>query len=78
MVRIPSENPADREARRDAAYERGWVDSLRAYDDRGSQPVQDIYDYARGWEACSDYRWANPYGRGVAPDPDFRTPRPRR
>ncbi len=64
------------EARRDAAYERGWVDSLTAFDARSIQPWEDIYDYARGWEACARYRWRDMAGRGVAPDPTYREPRP--
>lgn len=74
-MKAPRETTAEREARRDAAYERGWVDSLRAYDARSCQPVDDIFDYARGWQACADYRWKDRNGRGVAPDPTYRTPR---
>lgn len=69
------ETAEQRESRRDAAYERGWVDSLRAYYARSSQAVEDIYDYAQGWHACADYRWQDRNGRGIAPDPTFRTPR---
>lgn len=70
------ETLVEREARRDAAYERGWVDSLRGYDARGVQSWDDNYDYARGWEACAAYRWKDPTNRGRAPDPTYRTPRP--
>lgn len=62
---------------RDAAYERGWLDSLRAYDNLSGQPIEERYDYAAGWHACGNYRWADPRGRGVAPDPTHRTPRRR-
>lgn len=74
VSRPAKETPEAKRARRLAAYERGWVDSLRAYDARSCQPVDDGYDYARGWNACADYRWKDPNGRGVAPDPNYRTP----
>lgn len=63
-----------RDARRAAAFERGWVDSLRAYDARAMQPTEDIYDYSKGWHACADYRWSDPRNRGVAADPAYRAP----
>lgn len=69
------ETPEEREERRDAAYERGWVDSLSAYAAHGLQPSEDVWDYGRGWEACAKYRWQDPANNGVAPDPNFRTPR---
>jgi hypothetical protein len=69
-----NETPEARRARRLAAYERGWVDSLSAYQATHSQHVEDIYDYAQGWHACAAYRWKDRSGRGVAPDPDYRTP----
>ena len=62
---------------RDAAYERGWVDSLRAYWNSVGQAPDDIYWYAQGWRACANYRWQDHAGSGRAPDPSFRTPRPR-
>lgn len=67
----------DRESRRDAAYERGWVDSLSAYSAHTLQPIEDVWDYRQGWEACAKYRWQDPANRGRAPDPNYRTPRPR-
>lgn len=69
------ETPEDEEKRRDAAYERGWVDSLSAYAAHSLQPIEDMFDYHKGWHACAEYRWKDPANRGVAPDPDFRTPR---
>ncbi len=65
----------EREQQRDAAYERGWLDSLRAFYNTGGQPIEDVYDYVSGWEACSKYRWEDRRNRGVAPDPAFRRPR---
>lgn len=56
------------------AFERGWADSLRGYYAVSMQPVEDIYAYGRGWHQCADYRWADPNGRGVAPDPSYRPP----
>ena len=67
----------EREARRDAAYERGWVDSLKAHWNQSRQSFDDIYYYAEGWQACADYRWADRKNLGRAPDPNFRTPRTR-
>lgn len=61
-----------RDARRAVAFERGWVDSLQGYFGRALQPIDDIYDYMRGWNECADYRWRDPSNRGVAPDPTFR------
>lgn len=72
MRRLPKETPEDRVRRREAAYERGWVDGLQAYDARATQPVNDIYDYWAGWEACASYRWRDPSNNGVAVDPTFR------
>lgn len=69
-----NETPEARKARRQAAYERGWTDSLRGYQATSLQHVEDIYDYAQGWHACADYRWADPTDRGVAPDPNYRKP----
>lgn len=68
-------SPEAREAQRDAAYERGWVDSLRAYWAISLQPIDDCFDYGKGWNACAKYRWADPSNNGRAPDPDFRVPR---
>jgi hypothetical protein len=64
-----------REAQRDAAYERGWVDSLRAYDRISQQPMGDVYYYRQGWDVCAEYRWNDPANRGSAPDPAYRKPR---
>jgi len=72
MKRAPPETIEARAARRANAFERGWVDSLSAYDKRAEQPIGDVFDYVKGWNACADYRWADPTGRGVAPDPAFR------
>ena len=69
-----NETPEAREARRQAAYERGWVDSLHGYQATHSQHVEDIYDYAQGWHACADYRWADPRNNGVASDETYRKP----
>jgi hypothetical protein len=69
------ETPEQRDERRAAAFERGWSDSLRAHDNSMSVPWADKYDYGRGWNACARYRWHDPNGRGVAPDPDWRPPR---
>lgn len=60
----------------DAAYERGWVDSLDARLDMS--PGVDPYCYHMGWQACADYRWQDRNGRGVAPDRTYRVPRPER
>lgn len=60
----------------DAAYERGWVDSLDALDRTSCQPTADIYWYRTGWQACADYRWQDRCNNGVAPDRAYRTPRP--
>ena len=60
---------------RDAAYERGWVDSLSAFDRTSCQPTADIYDYRLGWDACANYRWKDPANRGKASDPNYREPR---
>lgn len=67
--------PQQDKERRDAAYERGWLDSLRAYYALSLQPLEDCYDYAAGWQACAAYRWANPANRGIAPDTSYRMPR---
>ena len=75
MVRKSIVSREEREARCDAAYERGWVDSLRAYFSISTQPIEDAYCYRQGWLACAAYRWADPSNRGVAPDPTYRTPR---
>lgn len=69
------ETPEEREKRKDAAYERGWVDSLTAYDRTNLQPPEDIYAYRQGWDACAKYRWEDPANKGRAPDPNFRIPR---
>lgn len=69
--------PDEREERRDAAYERGWRDSLRAHWNTNGQPFNEIYDYVSGWHACAKYRWEDPANHGRAPDPSFRTPRER-
>jgi hypothetical protein len=74
MSKRAPETREARETRRQAAYERGWVDSLRAYQDTSSQPTEDKYDYGQGWHACANYRWAEPANRGVAPDPTYRKP----
>lgn len=74
-ARKVADTPEERIARRDAAYERGWVDSLSAYDRTSCQPTEDIYYYRQGWDACAKYRWADPAGRGRAPDTKFRIPR---
>lgn len=66
---------AEQRERADAAYERGWADSLRAHSRHSGQPMEDIYWYGKGWEACAEYRWQDPANRGVAPDPHFRIPR---
>lgn len=63
---------------RDAAYERGWVHSLKAYAAHSGQPMDEVYYYGQGWDACAKYRWEDPSNRGTAPDPTFRVPRPRR
>ncbi len=61
--------------RDDAAYERGWIDSLDAYDRASLVPSADRYWYKRGWDACADYRWRDRNGNGIAPDRSYRTPR---
>jgi len=66
----------ERKAQRDAAYERGWVDSLIAFDRTSQQPTEDIYCYRQGWDACAEYRWKDPANRGSAPDRNFRKARP--
>lgn len=63
---------------KDAAYERGWVDSLDARYGHSFEPIGTGYWYVRGWNACADYRWLDRSGRGVAPDRKYRTPRPAR
>lgn len=68
-------DPETRERQRDAAYERGWVDSLNAYWNSSGQPFEDIYNYHEGWEACAKYRWEDPTNNGRAPDPNYRVPR---
>lgn len=55
-----------------AAFESGWVDSLRGYFGLVLQPVEEAFDYRRGWDECAAYRWADLNGRGVAPDPTYR------
>lgn len=60
---------------RDAAYERGWVDSLHGVFAACVQLASDKYDYISGWHACAKYRWRDPKGRGVAPDTSYREPR---
>jgi len=72
MAKPPGETPVARNARFEAAYERGWVDSLRAHNALSCQPALDKYYYQRGWHDCADYRWKDPEGRGVAPDPTYR------
>lgn len=67
--------PEERERQRDAAYERGWKDSLTAYYNMTNQPDDDRYDYGKGWDACAKYRWEDPANRGSAPDPNYRIPR---
>jgi len=66
---------AEKETAADAAYERGWVDSLDAWDRLSSQSMADSYWYRRGWQACANYRWQDRNGRGIAPDRAYRTPR---
>jgi hypothetical protein len=61
-----------RDARRDAAFERGWVDSLRGYYALSMEPIDDGYYYKRGWDMCTAYRWIDPKNNGVAPDPNYR------
>lgn len=68
--------PEQREAQKDAAYERGWVDSLTAYDRTSQQPINDAYCYRQGWDACAKYRWEDPANNGRAPDRNYRIPRP--
>lgn len=67
---------AEREKAKDAAYERGWVDSLTAYNAISFQPSGDRYWYKQGWDSCAKYRWQEPANRGRASDPNFRIPRP--
>lgn len=66
----------EQERAADAAYERGWRDSLSAHSRHSGQPMNDIYYYGQGWDACAKYRWEDPANRGVAPDRNYRTPRP--
>jgi hypothetical protein len=68
-------DPEERNKRRDAAYERGWQDSLRGYAAHSLQPIDDVYYYAQGWSECAKYRWENPANNGCAPDPNYRKPR---
>jgi hypothetical protein len=68
-------DPEERARQRDAAYERGWVDSLRACQNVSQQPVEDAYDYQQGWNECAKYRWEDPANDGCAPDPNYRKPR---
>ena len=56
----------------DAAYERGWKDSLDAYARHSLIPPNDRYWYGIGWQACADYRWQDRNGRGIAPDRNYR------
>ena len=63
------------ETEKDAAYERGWVDSLDAYQRISCQPFNERYYYGQGWDACAKYRWQDRNGNGVAPDRNYRTPR---
>lgn len=60
---------------KDAAYERGWSDSLTAHFAPSRVPINVRYYYIDGWQKCADYRWRDPAGRGVAPDPTYREPR---
>jgi hypothetical protein len=71
----PRFDPVERERLRDDAYERGWVDSLTAYDRTSQQPSADIFYYRQGWSACADYRWSDPANNGTAPDASYRKPR---
>lgn len=71
----PKITAEEREAQRDAAYERGWVDSLSAHWCQNGQAFEDIYYYRQGWDACAECRWQDPKNNGRAPDPTFRTPR---
>lgn len=73
--KLPRRSAQEKEAAADAAYERGWVDSLTAYDRTSCQPIEDVYWYRRGWDACAEYRWADPANNGSAPDKNFRIPR---
>lgn len=57
MVRAPKETLEARTARRKAAYDRGWRDSLTALFAVSEQPLDDKYDYLTGWWACADVRW---------------------
>lgn len=43
-------------AKRAAAFQRGWTDSLSAYQAVSEQPLEDKYDYLSGWWACADAR----------------------
>lgn len=65
----------EQEAAADAAYERGWVDSLDAYDRISLQPTDDIYWYRIGWDTCAKYRWEDPKNRGRALDRNYRIAR---
>ncbi len=71
-MRAAKETPEARDVRRAAAFERGWVHSLNGYDARAQQPVEDLYDYRRGWDECAIYRWADPANKGIAPDLNYR------
>lgn len=63
------------EEQKDAAYERGWVDSLTAYFAPISIAMGEQYYYLRGWHTCADWRWEDPSRRGVALDKTYRRPR---
>lgn len=56
MPRRARETVPERDARRKAAYDRGWKDSLTALDAGSEQPWEDKYDYRTGWWACADAR----------------------
>lgn len=68
------ETPEQRAAA-DAAYERGWIDSLDAYIRSQVVPIEQRYWYHRGWDACAKYRWTDRIRNGVAPDRTYRVPR---
>lgn len=68
MSTKPRETLEAVERRRTAAFLRGWDDSERAYAADSLQPIEDRYDYMRGWWACGDWR----FGRGPGPYDDFR------
>lgn len=63
------------EADKDAAYERGWIDSLSAHWNTGAVSHDVLYWYIQGWQRCADYRWQDRNGRGIAPDPTYRISR---